>query len=59
MIEAVGDYLARGEYISARVQLADVIARCDGVPKPPEFVAGAARQAICDEARALLHAIGG
>lgn len=59
MIEAAGDYIARGDYARARSQLADVIARCDGLPKPPEFVAGPAREGICEQARALLTSIGG
>ena len=59
MIEAAGDYIARGDYVTARTQLIDIIARCDGLPKPPDFVSGTARQQLCDEATALLKSIGG
>ena len=59
MIEAAGDYIARGDYVNARIQLTDIIARCDGLPHPPDFVAGTARQTVCDKARALLKSIGG
>ena len=57
MIEATGDYIARGNKIMARILLNLVIDCCDG--QPPDFVSGPARQPICDEAKALLKSIGG
>lgn len=56
MIEATGDYIARGNKPMARILLTLVIGCCDGLP--PDFVSGPARQQICDEARALLKSIG-
>jgi len=57
MIEATGDYIARGNKTMARILLNLVIDCCDG--QPPDFVSGPARQPICDEAKALLKSIGG
>jgi TolB protein len=57
MIEASGDYIARGHNTLARILLTLVVGSCDGVG--PDLVKGTSRQQICDEARALLRSIGG
>ena len=42
MIDASGDLIEQGALEQACQQLWDAYERCDGVPKPPEFVAGEA-----------------
>lgn len=42
MIESAGDLIDEGELEHACVQLMDAYDRCDGDPRPPDFVAGSA-----------------
>lgn len=42
MIEAAGDLIEDGSFEEACQQLLDAYRRCDGLPRPPEFVAGPA-----------------
>lgn len=42
MIDAAGDLIAAGDILGACDQLADVLAKTDGDPRPPDFVTGPA-----------------
>jgi hypothetical protein len=57
-IEAAGDLIDDGELASACQQLMDAYGRCDGLPRPPEFVAGPAAATLAQMILDLMGEIG-
>ncbi|MFX1563391.1 MAG: choice-of-anchor D domain-containing protein [Promethearchaeota archaeon] len=56
MIKASGDLIEDGFTTEACQQLLNAYERCDGLPRPPEFVSGAAAQTL---AGMILELVGG
>jgi hypothetical protein len=57
-IEAAGDLIDGGYIDEACQQLLDAYQRCDGLPRPPEFVAGDAAQTLAVKILDLMGALG-
>jgi sugar lactone lactonase YvrE len=58
MIEAVGDLVDDGLIVEACQQLLDVYKRCDGNPRPPEFITGDAAQVLAGMTQGLRTTLG-
>ena len=58
MIEAAGDLIDDGNFADACEQLMNAYERCDGLTRPPEFVAGPAAQTLAGMILALIGALG-
>ena len=58
MIEAVGDLIEQGRYEEACDQLWAAYRRCDGDPRPPDFVEGEAREQLAAMILALIESLG-
>ena len=58
MIESAGDLIKDGLFDEACEQLADVLKKTDGLPKPPDFVSGAAATELADMIEALRVTLG-
>ena len=58
MIEAAGDLIEQGRCEEARDQLWAAYRRCDGSPKPPDFVEGQAREQLAAMILALIESLG-
>lgn len=58
MIEAAGDLIEQGRYEEACDQLWAAYRRCDGDPRPPDFVEGEAREQLAAMILALIESLG-
>ena len=58
MIKAAGDLIHDGFFAEACDQLGDAYQRTDGVPKPPDFVAGPAAAELAQRIQALRASLG-
>jgi hypothetical protein len=58
MIEAAGDLIEDGAIEEAWQQLLDAYQRCDGLDRPPEFVAGTAAPTLAGMILDLIAALG-
>ena len=57
-IEAAGDMIDAGDLAGACQQLTDAYGRCDGLPRPPEFVACPAAAALAEKVLDLMGEVG-
>jgi hypothetical protein len=58
MIEAAGDLIDDGYIVEACQQLLVAYERCDGLPRPPEFVAGPAAPTLAQMILDLMLELG-
>jgi beta propeller repeat protein len=58
MLEAVGDLIAAGDVDGACDQLIAAYKKCDGDPRPPDFVAGPAAPELADKIMELIDSLG-
>ena len=58
MLEAVGDLIAAGDVDGACDQLIAAYKKCDGDPRPPDFVAGSAAPELADKIMELIDSLG-
>jgi hypothetical protein len=58
MIEAAGDLIEDGAFAQAAQQLLDAYERCDGLSRPPDFVAGTAAPTLAGMISELMAALG-
>jgi hypothetical protein len=57
-IEAAGDLIDAGNLVEGCQQLMDAYNRCDGLPKPPEFVAGESAATLAEMILQLMADLG-
>jgi hypothetical protein len=58
MLEAAGDLIDAGRTAEACQQLQDAYQRTDGLPRPPEFVAGPAASTLAQMILDLMAVLG-
>jgi hypothetical protein len=58
MILLAGDLIEEGRYTEACQQLRDAYGKCDGDPKPPDFVTGEAADDLADMILMVMDALG-
>jgi len=58
MIEAAGDLIEAGDIDGACGQLMAVYKKCDGLPRPPDFVAGEAQEELAQMILDLMASLG-
>ncbi len=58
MIEAAGDLIGTGDIDEACAQLMAAHKKCDGLPRPPDFVAGEAREDLAQMILNLMASLG-
>jgi hypothetical protein len=58
MIEAAGDLIENGEIDEACEQLLAALHKCDGIPKPPDFVSGPAAIELTQKISDLMASLG-
>lgn len=58
MIEAAGDLIAEGDTEGGCRQLLDAYMRCNGAPKPPDFITGESADDLAAQIQALMTSLG-
>ena len=58
MIEALDDLIASGDIEEACGKIQSILKRCDGIPKPPDFVEGEKQEELSSLIQILEAAIG-
>jgi hypothetical protein len=58
MLETAGDLIAIGDIEGACGQLKAALKKCDGKPKPPDFVTGSAASELCAMISDLMAELG-